>query len=377
MRSPKIVGYSKSNFRTRASPSSPITAFRLPAQSTITAHIADAYFYPPAQPKKARPRENRTDAPFTELPNIATGEFLNRIWKFNEENHYGLVSGIMSSIRRSIQFEQGVLNGIELCLNEVTDNILLHASRQDKNLEPGYVMAQVHKGTNRIAIAVYDNGVGIPSSLQSAGYSFNDPEEAIRLALQRGVTDKRGAGNGLWILDEIVRAGRGSLEIASDGVLYSFRHPNEADEGKTSFSLRNKLPIGGTTLVDFQLKASEPIDLESIIDGYSFTDLWSEDHEDLENERDLRLRVKEESPGLGSRYDAERFRILVENCLVGTEGKIILDFEGIDTVSLSFADELIRKFIGKYGLISFLQRIRLENISRGCAAAINAVTKQQ
>lgn len=38
------------------------------------------------------------------------------------------------------------------------------------------------------------------------------------LALQRGVTDNRGAGNGLWVLNETVRAGRGSLEITTDGV---------------------------------------------------------------------------------------------------------------------------------------------------------------
>ncbi|MFD0703250.1 hypothetical protein DMP06_09360 [Slackia equolifaciens] len=55
----------------------------------------------------------------------------------------------------------------------------------------------------------------------------------------------------------------------------------------------------------------------------------------------------------------------------------MIDFKGIDTISFSFADELIRKLIGKYGLIGFMQRIRLENISKGCAIVINAVTKQQ
>ena len=135
--------------------------------------------------------------PFTDLPDSTTGPFLNKIWKFDESNHYELVSGIVSSIRRSIDLRRGVLSSIELCLNEVTDNILLHASRQDDCLEPGYVMAQVHKESGRIAIAVYDNGAGIPSPLRSAGYEFDGSEAAILLALQRGVTDNRGAGNGL------------------------------------------------------------------------------------------------------------------------------------------------------------------------------------
>ena len=123
--------------------------------------------------------------PFTDLPDSTTGPFLNKIWKFDESNHYELVSGIVSSVRRSIELGRGVLSGIELCLNEVTDNILLHASRQDDCPESGYVMAQVHKESGRIAIAVYDNGAGIPSSLRSAGYEFDGPEAAILLALQR------------------------------------------------------------------------------------------------------------------------------------------------------------------------------------------------
>lgn len=311
--------------------------------------------------------------PFTDLPDSTTGPFLNKIWKFDESNHYELVSGIVSSIRRSIELGCGVLSSIELCLNEVTDNILLHASRQDDCLEPGYVMAQVHKESGRIAIAVYDNGAGIPSPLRSAGYEFDGSEAAILLALQRGVTDNRGAGNGLWVLNETVRAGRGSLEITADGVQYSL---GICGGGEATFSLRSKIPGGGTTLVDFQLKATDSISLEDIVGESGIVDLWAEAHEDAADERDMRLFVKKESAGLGSRFDAERFLMLVENCLVEADGKVIIDFEGVESISLSFADELIRKLVSKYGLIGFMQRFRMENLSRECAVAINAVTKQ-
>lgn len=179
--------------------------------------------------------------PFTDLPDSTTGPFLNKIWKFDESNHYELVSGIVSSVRRSIELGRGVLSGIELCLNEVTDNILLHASRQDDCPESGYVMAQVHKESGRIAIAVYDNGAGISSSLRSAGYEFAGPEAAILLALQRGVTDNRGAGNGLWVLNETVRAGRGSLEITTDGV--HLRDWGGAGGARAILLLRTGLPF--------------------------------------------------------------------------------------------------------------------------------------
>ncbi len=235
-------------------------------------------------------------------------------------------------------------------------------------------MAQVHKESGRIAIAVYDNGAGIPSSLRSAGYEFDGLEAAILLALQRGVTDNRGAGNGLWVLNETVRAGRGSLEITTDGVQYSLRYLQ--GEEKAAFSLRSKMPVGGTTLVDFQLKATDSISLEDIVGESGIVDLWAEAHEDAADERDMRLSVKKESAGLGSRFDAEQFRMLVENCLVEADGKVIIDFEGVESISLSFADELIRKLVSKYGLIGFMQRFRMENLSRECAAAINAVTKR-
>lgn len=146
--------------------------------------------------------------------------------------------------------------------------------------------------------------------------------------------------------------------------------------GEATFSLRSKIPGGGTTLVDFQLKATDSISLEDIVGESGIVDLWAEAHEDAADERDMRLFVKKESAGLGSRFDAERFLMLVENCLVEADGKVIIDFEGVESISLSFADELIRKLVSKYGLIGFMQRFRMENLSRECAVAINAVTKQ-
>ncbi len=62
------------------------------------------------------------------------------------------------------------------------------------------------------------------------------------------------------MLNETVRAGRGSLEITADGVQYSL-----GICGGATFSLRSKIPGGGTTLVDFQLKATDSISLEDIV----------------------------------------------------------------------------------------------------------------
>ena len=135
-----------------------------------------------------------------------------------------MVSGIIDSLRKTTVLAPGLLHGIEYGLNEISDNVLVHSTKMQSEHVEGYVMAQVHRQSNKVAIAVYDDGIGIPDSLRSGGVAFADTKEAIQLALSKGVTDGNGAGNGLWLLDSIVDAASGSLDIQSDGIGYRKVH---------------------------------------------------------------------------------------------------------------------------------------------------------
>ena len=83
-------------------------------------------------------------------------------------------------MQRAGEMPRGVLQGLELALYEVTDNILLHS--QDETNSPnaaGYVMAQYHKSEQRIAVAVFDLGQGNPllpgKGRDSGELSFGGP----------------------------------------------------------------------------------------------------------------------------------------------------------------------------------------------------------
>ena len=190
------------------------------------------------------------------------------------------------------------------------------------------------------------------------------------LALQEGITDGNGAGNGLWLMDKVVAATAGSFVLASDGARYSKKHYSANDEPKTALSTVSKIEEG-TTLVDFQLQTNGPIDLAQILDGYSHVDLWVEDRleEDLS---DARMMVKEDSRGCASRYEGSAFANKVCNLLSSIPGRCILDFAGIDIVSASFIDELVSSLIAHCGFVGFLNRVRFANLSTASIAVMDA-----
>lgn len=314
--------------------------------------------------------------PYEDPSSFKKNHFLDKIWLFNENNQYQIVEGIRSSLQQSTILPKGLLNCIELCLNEVMDNVLVH-SRNSLEASSPYelTMAQVHPSGSRIAIAVYDNGIGMMNSLKIGGVAVSGPEDAIISGLQKGITDGKGKGNGLWLLNEIVKEGEGSLEITSSGVRYSLWHqrfPNEQGFPKGSFS-KVSSAINRATLVDFQICTDKAISINRIMGECGFTDLWKENHEDPENEIDHRLSVLRDSAGLGTRHDAGGLRTLAINTMNDTEGAVILDFSGIEIVSFSFADEAIGKLRDAVGAETFRNRFRLAGLNDNCRTIINLV----
>lgn len=293
--------------------------------------------------------------------------FLDRVWKFDQDTHFEIVSGILDSLRRAERFGEGVLHGVELALNEVTDNTLLHAGSEDDSLSFGFVMAQYHYREHKIAVAVFDAGQGIPASLRAGGVVFHTAHEALQKSLMQGVTDGNGAGNGLWMMDQIVLASKGSFDLTSDGVRYSVRHMDTGNPKATSSKV-NKIKEG-TTLVDFQLKSDTDISLEDVL-GTSPTYLWYEDHID-ESTDYLIVDVKRESRGVGSRYEAGAFANTVLNLISGADCRCVLDFSGIPIVSASFADQLVGDLIKAVGFVGFVSRIRFKHLSKSSVAVID------
>ena len=307
--------------------------------------------------------------PYTDPEKVRSDAFLDKVWLFDADTHYDIVTGVVNSLRQRIALAPGLLNALELCLNEISDNVLVHSSRDETIAPSGFIMAQVHYKTNKIAISVFDNGIGIQESLSRGGRMTDTVEEAINMAFERGVTDGKGAGNGLWLLREVVKQGFGSISVVTSGTCLDVIHGEGVEDTP---HLRKFNSTRGMTLVDFQLFPSSAIDLHEIMGVASPVDLWTENHE-ADDDKTIKLDVKTEAHGLGSRFDAKLFRTVVENVLADQDITVLLDFNDVEIVSMSFADELINKLKERIGVDQFNRRVRIANLSSGCQSVFNGI----
>lgn len=288
--------------------------------------------------------------------------FLDCVWRFTRDDEYEIVTGMVQSLREKMVFKPGMLEGIELCLHEVMDNVLNHSVPFEcRDEEPvGYVMVQCGSDAKRVSLAVYDNGQGILRSFESSGYNPKTNEEAIELALRKNVTSGYGAGRGMWMLARVIELCGGSLEVSSGSAKYLLEHL-DAEKAPCPKTVAIGSDIVGTTSVDFFLDAARGVDLVKAFEGYEPTSLWHEAHE--QSEATLVFDVAKESHGTGTRHDARRFRNVVRNAYEKRRQHVILDFGSVRVMSSSYADELIARLIDDMGHVRFMQDFSLNNLS--------------
>lgn len=287
---------------------------------------------------------------------------LGRIWTFTEPQEISkIVDEYREEFERVEQFAKGTLYAMEWALTEVMDNVLQHSG-----VGCGYVMAQYHKDSKRIALAVFDYGQGIMSSFSGSEYSktIQDDVGAIQHALRESVTrDKSvGQGNGLFGLVSIVKEGHGLLNIRSGQGNYSI--DTSVDHTPTT---RNKERYphkdAKSTLVDFQLKSDREIHLKDIalFKSYDLVDLHLEEFEDDVN--CFVYDIAKYSEGTGTRKAGMRARNQILNLVKQIETSITLDFSNVGVMSSSYADELIVKLLLEIGIFQFSRAIRLRGLS--------------
>jgi STAS-like domain of unknown function (DUF4325) len=90
-----------------------------------------------------------------------------------------------------------------------------------------------------------------------------------------------------------------------------------------------------------------------------------------------RVKVSEFEEGLGTRRSAEQARIRLQNYLSEGAPRIVLDFEGVNVVSSSFADEVLGKLALQMGLVQFINRFRLDHMTDTVEAIVNRAIQQR
>ena len=287
----------------------------------------------------------------------------DKIWFFETpKGETKLVNSLMFALRKIDVLNDGVLSALEWCLNETMDNVLNHSQTKK-----GFVMAQYHQTNKLFSVCVFDYGIGIYNSFKTSKHHPKSKADAITLALQERVTrdDNVGQGNGLWGLHQIIEDNKGILRIISHGANYKMSFGEDEKNEPLLFEKGSALLYDscfGTTLIDFQLSTSKSIDIGKALKGNELIDLWEEN---LENDNgDYVLNISTISQGTGTRPAAKEVRNIALNIALKENKKVILDFAGVNTISSSYADELVGKIIAEYGLLFFNKKFQIDNLNK-------------
>lgn len=287
---------------------------------------------------------------------------LNKVFVYSSDPGYEgqiaqIVQLFIDYMSKETLCEEGVLNSLIWCINEVMDNVLVHSGETT-----GYVMGQYHPKKKKLAFCVCDCGIGIYETLANSPHNPLTEIDALTIAVNEGVGDGKGQGNGLYGLYQIVMENGGKLTISSgkSSIMLNNRNLKKYEGG-------SELPNGcAGTIVDFQLDLSKKIDIQSAlktIKGFDGFDIRIDNMWDDTNSEWLRYNVFENCTGTGTRIAGKELRNDVINTLKRTSAPMILDFKDVKTCSSSFIDEFLCKLLLEIGIVDFNRLIKIDNMN--------------
>jgi STAS-like domain of unknown function (DUF4325) len=295
----------------------------------------------------------------------------NIVWRYHEDREaIALTEAFVRLLEENVVCSTGVLDALNWCLFEIMDNVAQHS-----HADSGYAMFQMHYQSKWCAVTVSDDGIGIYNSfMEGKVYGPKDEYEALMLAVQEKVTSKpKNMGNGLFGLMRVVGLNGGKLEIRSGRGRLVYRDQRLSGDYRQSTPVLDPNEHRGTT-VDWQLDVGKEVSLVKAL-GMPYPNLRLEALEDDTGEH--RVKVSEFEEGLGTRRSAEQARIRLQNYLSEGAPRIVLDFEGVNVVSSSFADEVLGKLALQMGLVQFINRFRLDHMTDTVEAIVNRAIQQR
>jgi anti-sigma regulatory factor (Ser/Thr protein kinase) len=280
-----------------------------------------------------------------------------------------VVNDVMRLVVAKAMPPKDVLTGFEWSLNEITDNVLTHASSPDGGI------VQVTSLENGLILCVGDAGRGILSTLKEGHPELRNDEQALGEAVKAGVTrdPKIGQGNGLAGTLRVATLSGGAFRIAS------YRGRLSVRGAAATHSLRPHRANFPGTLVKALIRTQNGFDVEKALEfsGGKTTHLNILDFHDEEGQA-MVLRLASETDGFGSRYSGKYVR---EKCLhlLATEPTrlLILDWAGVPLISSSFADEALGKLFVEIGPLEFGARIRHQSMERLNVGLVNKAILQR
>ena len=267
------------------------------------------------------------------------------------------VDDIIDSILQNIDgYKREHLKAIEWSINEITDNVLMHANCTDG----GFLQLTAKPSAKLIEFAVADAGDGIPKSLKSSQFQISSDVDALSRAIEQGVTRDQaiGQGNGLWGCYRIAVKSGGKFDIHSGNATLYYT----SNAGLHSKS--EPVPYRGT-MVHCCINYSDNLIIDDIL-GLNRRKFDPVDRLELKYEVSsddiIRFILKDEAESVGSRVAGKKVRTKLRNLIACSESKIKIDLSNINLISSSFADEVFGKLFLELGPIGFSNRIDLAKI---------------
>jgi anti-sigma regulatory factor (Ser/Thr protein kinase) len=287
------------------------------------------------------------------------------------EEQRTVVDDSLELLLHQIKVKREVLHALEWSLNEITDNVLVHAESSGG----GLVQVTTFREQRRVQMVVADGGRGILASMKEVLPDLTRDTDAIGEAMKQGVTrsPEVGQGNGLAGALRIATGSSGSLTILSGhGEVKVILPPGVLEHEHKAYRRREDERFPGT-LVFVELMVDSLLNLDEALDfgGGGSVDWDYIDATYGDGDEDIVLAVADEAVGFGTRSAGQGFRTKVDNLVAAKpSSRIILDWGGVPLVSSSFADEVLGKLFLEMGPLTFSNRVQ----SRGMEPLVRKIT---
>ena len=294
----------------------------------------------------------------------AQGRFLPLSLVGVQEDSYNVTDKICDLVLRHFEDGRKFLPAMEWMVNELTDNIIIHAEAP----VPGVVCAQFYPSQKRIEIGICDMGLGLRGSLGTSR-EIETYQEALKLALKRGVTrdPEVGMGYGMAGSLEISKVNEGDFSLWSGGATFEVKNGQEVGYNEIK-------SVKGTGLA-LSVRTDRPVQL---------ADTWigGGDWGFIENQADRLeegggMDITQECANTGSRPPGKYLRRKIVALLPEMESPLVLDFSNVRAASSSFLDELLGRLAFEFGTDVFPKKIQLVGMNETIKRLANVVIAQR
>lgn len=283
----------------------------------------------------------------------------------NEDEAMRIPEQVIEVVMRSTAVGPELLRMLEWSLYEILDNVINHSNAP----EGGFVQATPLE--QHVEFVVADSGIGIAQSLR-----MTDEVDALREAVKQGVTrdETSNQGNGLYGSMQVAAISGGQFEIMSG--LATLQYPPDSS-GDAWFDY--DLPFPGTAVrARIGLAESGVLQRTLRFGGVDHDPVYGYVERQFEtDEGETLYSVKERAArDVRSRGGGQRVRQQLENLLQSAE-TITVDFDGVEVISSSFADEVFGRLFVSLGPRTFTKRVVLTNVNEDIDGLIDFAIDQR